>query len=118
MNAKRERPIRKMLSFSEQEWADVERRMTLADARSFEQFGRTAILESKIVVRRESLFDSRELGAELNRIGNNINQIARNVNTEQTTTLEQMKATRAMVGEIQAVVEEMREQANRDEQAA
>ena len=47
MNAKRERPIRKMLSFSEQEWADVERRITLADARSFEQFGRTAILRAR-----------------------------------------------------------------------
>lgn len=115
MNAKRERPIRKMLSFSEQEWADVERRMTLADARSFEQFGRSAILENKIVVRRESLFDSRELGAELNRIGNNINQIARSVNTEHTTTLDQMTATRAMVREIQAAINEAIERASRDD---
>lgn len=115
MTAKRERPVRKMLSFSEQEWASIERRMQLADARSFEQFGRTALLENKIVVRRESLFDHRELGAELNRIGSNINQIARNVNTEQTTTLEEMKATRAMVREIQSVIETAREQASRDE---
>ena len=115
MTAKRERPIRKMLSFSEQEWASIERRMQLADARNFEQFGRSALLESKIVVRRESLFDHHELGAELNRIGTNINQIARNVNTEQTTTLEEMKATRAMVREIQTAIETAREQADRDE---
>lgn len=116
MTAKRERPIRKMLSFTEQEWASIERRMQLADARNFEQFGRTALLENKIVVRRKSLFDHRELGAELNRIGNNINQIARSVNAEQTTSLEEMQATRAMVREIQDTIEKSREEAKRNEQ--
>lgn len=116
MTAKRERPIRKMLSFSEQEWADVQRRMELAEARSFDQFGRTAVLDNKIVVRRASMFDSHELGAELNRIGSNINQIARAVNTEHTTTLEQMKATRELVREVQRVVEQARAEAQHDAQ--
>lgn len=113
----RSRPIIKSVAFSEVEWEAVERRMTLAGDPSFGDLARQAILENKIVVRRESPFDSRELGAELSRIGNNINQIARSVNTEHTTTLEQMTATRAMVREIQAAIETAIEKSARDEQA-
>lgn len=115
MTTKRARPIRKLLSFSEKEWEAIERRMKLADARSFDEFGRAALLESKIVVRRDSVVQSREVGAELARIGNNINQIARSVNTEHTTTLEEMRATRALVREVQQTIEEAIQKADRDE---
>ena len=101
---KRTRPVRKILSFSVGEWETVQRRMQIASARSFEDFARRAILDQEIVVQRIA-FDPQVVGAELARIGNNINQIARNVNTEAVTTLDEMRATRALVREIQAVIE-------------
>lgn len=100
----RSRPVIKSVAFSTGEWKQVERRMRLANSRSFGEFARRAMLDSEIVVRRVA-FDPKPLGAELARIGNNINQIARNVNTESVTTLEEMKATRALVREIQALIE-------------
>lgn len=100
----RSRPLRKRLSFSEREWETVQRRMKLAGAQSFEDFARRAILDQEIVVRQVA-FDPKPIGAELARIGNNINQIARLVNTESVTTLEEMKATRALVREIQELIE-------------
>lgn len=78
--------------------------MQLTNARSFGGFARRAMLDTEIVV-RPIAFDPKPLGAELARIGNNINQIARLVNTESVTTLEEMKATRALVREIQALIE-------------
>lgn len=102
--SQRSRPVIKSVAFTESEWERAERRFTLSEARSFGEFARRAILDNGIVVRRVA-FDPKPLGAELARIGNNINQIARLVNTESVTTLEQLKATRALVREIQALIE-------------
>lgn len=100
----RSRPVIKSVAFTEGEWERVERRLRLTASRSFGEFARRAILDQEIVVRQVA-FDPKPLGAELARIGNNINQIARLVNTESVTTLEEMKATRALVREIQALIE-------------
>ena len=114
MTTNRARPIRKLISFSEQEWESVERRMQISGARSFGDFGRRTLLENEIRVRKVT-FDPNSVGAELNKIGSNINQIARNVNAEQTTTLEEMRATRALVREVQQVIEEAIARSERDE---
>lgn len=100
----RARPVIKSVAFSAGEWERVERRMRLTDSRSFGDFARRAILDQEVVV-RQIAFDPKPLGAELARIGNNINQIARLVNTESVTTMDDMKATRAMVREIQTLIE-------------
>ena len=101
---RRARPVRKLVSFSDSEWAAVERRMSLAEASSFEQFARRAVLDGEVKVRRIA-FDTALIGAELSRIGNNVNQIARLANTESVATMEEMKATRALMREIQALIE-------------
>lgn len=101
---RRARPVRKLVSFSESEWIAVERRMSLAEASSFEQFARRAVLDGEVKVRRIA-FDPALIGAELSRIGNNVNQIARLANTESVATLEEMKATRALMRELQALIE-------------
>lgn len=99
-----QRNIIKTVSFPSQQWPDVERRFILSGETNFSRFVRSAILDTEIRVRHVS-FDPAPIGAELARIGNNINQIARLVNTESVTTYEEMKATRALVREIQALIE-------------
>ncbi|MGO2520122.1 MAG: plasmid mobilization relaxosome protein MobC [Microbacterium sp.] len=99
----RSRPVRKRVSFSEGEWETIERRMMLSDARSFEQFARAVMLEAEIVVKRVA-FDPAPLRVELSRIGNNLNQIARHVNEEDRVTLDEMRAARALIREVQQVI--------------
>ena len=53
---KRKRDHRKAVSFSAEEWEQVQRRMELAGARSFEGFARSVILTARVEVRR-STFD-------------------------------------------------------------
>lgn len=101
---KRSRPVIKSVAFTEGEWERCMRRVQLAGASSFGEFARRAILDQEIVVRQVT-FDPKPIGAELARIGNNINQIARVANTESVATLEEVKATRALVREIQALIE-------------
>lgn len=102
---RRARPVRKLISFSDSEWATVERRMSLAEASSFDEFARRTILDGEVKVRKIA-FDPAPLGAELARIGNNINQIARQANTENVATLDEVKYTRQLVREIQALIEQ------------
>ena len=98
------RSIIKTVSFPAEQWPAIERRFQLSGETNFSRFVRSAILDTEIRV-RQIAFDPAPLGAELARIGNNINQIARLVNSESVTTLEEMKATRALVREIQALIE-------------
>lgn len=104
------RSVIKTVSFSAEQWPAIERRFQLSGETNFSRFVRSAILDKEIRVRKV-MFDPAPLGAELGRIGNNINQIARLVNTESVTTLEEMKATRALVREIQALIEQAAKQA-------
>jgi len=99
----RSRPVRKALSFSAAEWERVERRMLVAGARKFEPFGRAAVLEGEVRVKRVA-FDPSQLRVELSRIGNNVNQIARHVNTEDVVTYEEMRAARELLGQVQALI--------------
>ena len=101
---RRARPVRKLISFSDSEWATVERRMSLAEASSFDEFARRTILDGEVKVRKIA-FDPAPLGAELARIGNNINQIARHVNTEDAVTFSEMQAARAMLRQVQALLD-------------
>ena len=102
--AKRSREVFKGLWLSDAEWKRVERRMELAEARTFAEYARRALTEGKIVVRRVA-FDPAPLRVELSRIGNNINQIARQANTESVATREDVKAARALLGELQGLIE-------------
>ena len=102
--AKRSREVFKGLWLSDAEWKRVERRMELAEARTFAEYARRALTEGKIVVRRVA-FDPAPLRAELSRIGNNINQIARQVNTDDVVTVEQMRATRELLGQVQRAID-------------
>ena len=97
------RPIIKSVAFSAGEWEAVERRMTLANLR-FGALARRSILDGNITVKRVA-FDPVRFGAELGRIGNNINQIARQANTESVATREDVKAARALLGELQGLIE-------------
>lgn len=99
----RRRPIIKSVAFSAGEWEAVERRMALANLR-FGALARRAILDGSITVKRVA-FDPVRFGAELGRIGNNINQIARQANTESVATSEDVKAARALLGELQGLIE-------------
>ena len=99
----RSRPVRKRVSFSDQEWEIIERRLVLSGARSFEQFARSVILDAEIVVRQVA-FDPAPLRVELSRIGNNLNQIARHVNEEDRVTLDEMRAARSLIREVQQVI--------------
>ena len=54
---------------------------------------------------RRVAFDPAPLRAELSRIGNNINQIARQVNTDDVVTVEQMRATRELLGQVQRAID-------------
>lgn len=102
---KRNRDRRKHVSFSAEEWAQVERRMSLAGARSFEAFARSVILTARVDVRPVA-FDVAPLRAELARIGNNVNQIARNVNINDGTTMQQMVETRHLIQQVQRIITE------------
>lgn len=95
--------MRKMLSFTPQEWATVETRMKAAGARSFESFAREAVVDGSIRVVRYAV-DVSEIRGELSRIGNNVNQIARSVNMADGATREQLTAVRALLGQVQAVL--------------
>ena len=99
----RRRLIIKSVAFSAGEWEAVERRMTLANLR-FGALARRSILDGNITVKRVA-FDPVRFGAELGRIGNNINQIARQANTESVATREDVKAARALLGELQGLIE-------------
>ena len=103
VESSRRRPIIKSVAFSAGEWEAVERRMALADLR-FGALARRSILDGSITVKRVA-FDPVRFGAELGRIGNNINQIARQANTESVATREDVKAARALLGELQALIE-------------
>lgn len=102
--AQRSRGVFKGLWLSDAEWKRVQRRMKMVEATTFAQYARTALTESKITVRRVA-FDPAPLRAELSRIGNNINQIARHVNTDDATSMEEMRAARQLLGQIQHVIE-------------
>ncbi len=103
VESSRRRPIIKSVAFSAGEWEAVERRMTLANLR-FGALARRSILDGNITVKRVA-FDPVRFGAELGRIGNNINQIARQANTESVATREDVKAARALLGELQGLIE-------------
>lgn len=103
VESSRRRPIIKSVAFSAGEWEAVERRMTLANLR-FGALARRSILDGSITVKRVA-FDPVRFGAELGRIGNNINQIARQANTESVATREDVKAARALLGELQGLIE-------------
>lgn len=100
---KRSRHVRKLISFNDEEWDRVERRMKIAGAKSWESFARDAIIESEIHVQKIA-FDPSTVRVELSRIGNNINQIARQVNVEEVVTFEEMRAARMLLREIQEVI--------------
>lgn len=110
--AKRSRPVRKMLSFSEGEWQRVERRMAAAGTTKFEPFARGAVLDGEVKVQRIA-FDPSKLRAELSRIGNNINQIARHVNTDDVVTYEEMRAARMLITQVQALITEAIDEAKK-----
>lgn len=103
VESSRRRPIIKSVAFSAGEWEAVERRMTLANLR-FGALARRSILDGNITVKRVA-FDPVRFGAELGRIGNNINQIARQANTESVATREDVKAARALLGDLQGLIE-------------
>ncbi len=102
---KRSRGVFKGLWFSDEEWRRVERRMRIAGASDFAKFARPALLDGEIRVERVA-FDPSVVRAELSRIGNNINQIARHVNTEDAVTFSEMQAARAMLRQVQALLDE------------
>lgn len=100
---KRSRTRRKLVSFSDREWETIERRMLMTEARSFEHFARAVLLDAQVVVKQVT-FDPAPLRVELSRIGNNLNQIARHVNEEDRVTLEEMRAARALIREVQGIL--------------
>lgn len=104
-DVERERPIRKMVSFSEVEWRRAQRRMEAAQARSFDAFAREVVLSSKVKV-VQLPFDPSEIRYELSRIGNNLNQIARQVNINEGTTAEDMREARKIMREVQQILSE------------
>ncbi|MBW3069626.1 MobC family plasmid mobilization relaxosome protein [Actinomyces sp. 594] len=103
-SAKRSRGVFKGLWLSEAEWARVQRRMEMAGINSFSAYARQALTESRIAVTRVA-FDPAPLRVELSRIGNNINQIARHVNVDGEVTVEQMRATRELLKQIQRTID-------------
>lgn len=103
--ADRERPIRKMVSFSAVEWARIERRMKAAGARSFDAFAREVLQAARVKVVRLP-FDPSEVRYELSRIGNNLNQIARQANTNDEATAADVREARDIMREVQAVLTE------------
>lgn len=100
----RNRPERKRVSFTAEEWRQIERRMKLSGARSFDAFARDVLLSSRVKVVKIP-FDPAPLRADLARIGNNINQIARQVNIEEVTTASEMMQTRKLLREVQQLIE-------------
>ena len=104
----RSRPVRKRVSFTGAEWKQIERRMTMTDARSFDQFARESLIGGEVVVRPVT-FDPVPFRVELSRIGNNLNQIARQVNEEDRVTLDQMRSARQLIVEIQQVINDAAE---------
>ncbi len=77
----------------------------IAAASDFAKFARPALLDGEIRVERVA-FDPSVVRAELSRIGNNINQIARHVNTEDAVTVSEMQAARAMLRQVQALLDD------------
>lgn len=99
----RRRVVRKMVSFTPEEWERVERRMEAARARTFDAFARGMLLEGTLKVVKVA-FDASVLRVELSRIGNNLNQIARKVNVDDGATVEEMRAARLLLRQVQEVI--------------
>lgn len=99
----RERAMRKLVSFSPAEWDRISRRMEAAGAGSFDAFARDVLLEARVKVIRMPI-DPASVRAELSRLGNNLNQVARQVNMEHGTTVDEMRAARRIMGEVQEVL--------------
>lgn len=102
---KRRRSVRKHVSFSAEEWSQIERRMSLSGARSFDAFARTVLLTARVNVKAVA-FDAAPLRVELSRIGNNLNQIARQVNTQDGTSLAEMTEARKIMRDVQHIITE------------
>lgn len=108
----RERGVRKLVSFSDAEWERISRRMQAADARSFDRFAREVLLEARVKV-VQLPFDPSSVRYELSRLGNNLNQIARQVNTQHGASVEEMRAARKIMREVQEVLNEQMKRAAR-----
>lgn len=109
---KRERSLRKTVSFSPAEWSRIARRMEVAGSRSFESFAREALLEARVKVVRLP-FDPMSVRYELSRLGNNLNQIARQVNVQHETSTEEMREARKIMREVQEVLDAEMKRAGR-----
>ncbi|MFZ4843978.1 hypothetical protein [Mycetocola saprophilus] len=101
--------------FGEEGWASIAFLSQLANVRTFEQFGWSALIKGGLwcVANALLIIVSR---ADFNRVSNNIDQIAGNVNAEQMTLLDEIEVTYAMVHEIRAFIQNARRQAGCDEQ--
>lgn len=99
----RKRPVHRAVTFSEDEWARVLVLMGQAGESNFSRFARTMVLKGQVVV-DENRADLLTVSVALARIGNNVNQIARKVNVDDFASLEQVQATRELMGQVQALL--------------
>lgn len=103
--ANRKRPFHRSVTFTEDEWARVQVLMGQARESNFSRFARTMVLKGQVVV-DEQRADLLAVSVALARIGNNLNQIARQVNVDDFASLEQVKATRELMGQVQVLLVE------------
>lgn len=97
------RPHLKAVRLSDQEWADVQRRMELGGFTSFSAYARSVLVHGELRVTNVA-FDPRDLRAELARIGNNINQIARTANVESFLAADQAVQARRLMQQVQRLL--------------
>ncbi|WP_313715656.1 plasmid mobilization protein [Arsenicicoccus bolidensis] len=99
------RPHFKAVRLSDQEWADVQRRMEAGSFTSFSAYARSVLVHGELRVTTVA-YDPRDLRAELARIGNNINQIARMTNVENYLAADQAVQARRLMQQVQKLLTE------------
>ncbi len=97
--------MHRAVTFSEDEWARVVVLMEQAGESNFSRFARTMLLKGRVVV-DEQRADLLAVSVALARIGNNVNQIARKVNVDDFASLEQVRAARDLMGQVQELLVE------------
>ncbi|OZG60713.1 MULTISPECIES: plasmid mobilization relaxosome protein MobC [Bifidobacterium] len=91
----RHRGVRKTITFSDEEWAQLQETYALVKADApymdFGRFARSLLLDGHVTTIKVAT-DPAKINREIRRIGQNINQIAHQANVSKSVTREQLRA--------------------------
>ena len=113
----RKRSIQKLVTFTPDEWSQVEAMLTEIRGyrpMTWNEFASRSVL-GKRIVRVLLPFDPKQVTREINKLGVNVNQIAARVNAQDYATLAEVEETRRLLTQVQEQLRECWQLMKRDE---